>query len=372
MKEIRRNMIEKSILLMCAFLFCASGCGRKSIETEMQTKAKTEITETEYETEYPKAFDEPGQYRKEESRRIPGVREHGSDWRPYDHEDTVYYKHFYDDFAVGKIMTIDYSPHVEDREKLEDYFTEETDIRQLDHLVSMFYDDRTIETDENELEFLFWEHGYLIDFHRVEYGNMCLRVVEITEKNGLSLYPVRILMQTWDDDFIYLQDVTSPVPRKIRDMMVVDQDGIWDLIVHSSGISREYVAEEELSFWEFTGADWVLVPMELEMDTSHAHIMGELYPDLDRDELFEIFNYRDGMAFRPSLQNCGTKGDRVVLRLGSMEVIRENKSFRLNAVLDVEGRTVEWGGKCYIQFDVIAEKEMKEVSYSYEEVFGEE
>lgn len=46
MKEIRKNIIKKSIWLMCISLLCASGCGRKSIETEAEAKAKTEITKT--------------------------------------------------------------------------------------------------------------------------------------------------------------------------------------------------------------------------------------------------------------------------------------------------------------------------------------
>ena len=121
--------------------------------------------------------------------------------------------------------------------------------------------------------------------------------------------------------------------------MVVDRDGVWQLIMHSSGFSKEYIPEEELSFWEFTGSDWILVPMELEIDTSHAYAMGNLYPDIDRDELFEAIYYRDGIAFRPSIQPSGRHETEDTYRLGIMEIIEENKKFRLVTVSDVLGIT---------------------------------
>lgn len=114
-------------------------------------------------------------------------------------------------------MYIDYNPYMEIWKELEDYFVDDSKVFYLDYLVSMFYDDRTIETDEKELEQLFWEHGYIVYFHSVESRDFHLRFIEIVEKKGLSLYPIRILMQTWDDDYIYLQDITGPIPRKIRD-----------------------------------------------------------------------------------------------------------------------------------------------------------
>lgn len=287
--------------------------------------------------------------------RTPDMSRLGRGAGSYDPDDTIYYKTYYDNFAQGKIMHIDYHPRMEIREELEDYFTDVSDIWYLDNLTGMFYDDRTIETDEKELEQLFWERGYLIDFCRGDFGDCHVRFVEITEKDGLSLYPVRILMQTWNEEHIYLQDITGPVPRKIKEVMTVERNGIRQLVVHSTGLSREYVAEEELSFWEQNGTCWILTPMELEIDVSHAHNMGSLYPDIDRESLYEAFFYRDGIAYRPSLQPSNEWGDRAVYRLGVMEVVEENKSFRLNAVCDVEGKTVSAYG--YIQFDIVEKPE---------------
>lgn len=308
------------------------------------------------ETEETTTADEEKNTVEEENRtegRTPDVSRLGRNVCTYDPEDTIYYKTYYDDFVQGKIMHIDYTPRMEIRKELEDYFTDASGIRCLDNLAGMFYDDRTIETDEKELEQLFWEHGYLIDFCRGDFGDCHVRFVEITEMDGLSLYPVRILMQTWDEEHIYLQDITGPIPRKIKEVMTVERNGARQLVVHSTGLSREYVSEEELSFWEQSGTCWILVPMELEIDVSHAHNMGSLYPDIDRKSLYEAFFYRDGIAYRPSLQPFNEWGDRAVFRLGVMEIVEENKSFRLNAVCDVEGKTDSSYG--YILFK-IAEK----------------
>ena len=163
-------------------------------------------------------------------------------------------------------------------------------------------------------------------------------------------------MQTWDEEHIYLQDITGPIPRKIREVMTVERNGVRQLVVHSTGLSREYVAEEELSFWELNGTGWILVPIELEIDTSHACNLGNYFPDLDRDTLYEACFYRDGIAYRPSLQPSNEWGDKEVLRLGIMEVVEKNKSFRLNAVSDVEGETIK-SLSGYIQFDIVEKPE---------------
>ena len=351
--------------ILCIFMIfgimrkCASSVEEQEIryfawksdkENLIQTKDKFEIVvydqdDIDDEKEYPTV--------EKNDRRIPALMQYDSEIMTYDPEDTIYYKTYYDDFFQGKIMNIDYNPHMEILEELEDYFVDDSEIFYLDYLVSMFYDDRTIETDEKELELLFWEHGYIIYFHSVEFQNFHLRFIEIAEKEGLSLYPVRILMQTWDDDYIYLQDITGPIPRKIKDLMVVIKNGVWQLIVHSSGFSKEYIPEEELSFWEFTGSDWILVPMELEIDTSHAFSLGNLYPDIDRSELFEMFCYRDGIAFRPSMQPINDHDTKYVYRLAIMEIVKENRSFRLFAVIDSEGITRRVYPNVYIQFNII-------------------
>lgn len=318
---------------------------------------KAEGQESDRENEILGITDETSEWEELENGRLPGEMQY-DERRVYDPDDTIYHKTYYDDFTQGLIMGIDYYPKVSMEKELEDYFKEGTESRPLDYLVSMFYDNRTIEIDESELWELFVSHGYDICFHHAEFSEYELRIVEIMDRDGLSLYPVRILMQTWDNDFIYLQDITGPIPRKIRELMMVDRDGVWQMIMHSSGFSRDFVAEEELIFWEFTGTYWILVPMELEIDTRHAHNMGNSYPNLDRDELFEAIYYRDGIAFRTSMQATNKWGDKYAVRLGIMEEVEKNKEFVLKGVMEQFGETKEiWYSDCCIQFKIVDKEE---------------
>ncbi len=122
------------------------------------------------------------------------------------------------------------------------------------------------------------------------------------------------------------------------------------MVIHSSGVSVDYVAEEELSFWKFSdNGCWNLTPMELEMDTSHAYYLGDVFPDLDRDELFLTVFYRDGITFGASRQEDMRGSGIDTFRLGKLEETEKNKSFRLCGISETLGRTFVWSG-CYIQF----------------------
>lgn len=270
----------------------------------------------------------------------------------YDPEDTIYYKNYYDDYTKGKARHIKY-PDINIKDELEEYFLYEYDYEKWDTLVEMFFDYRTIEMPEEELKYLFYQHGYTLCLQSTETKNLHIRFVEITEIGGLSLYPTRIMIQTWDENYIYLQDITSPIPRKIMSFFVVDNREPNRMVVHSSGLSMDYVVEEELSFWEYRGTFWALVPMDLEIDTSHAHIAGEnMYLDMNKDELFKASYYRDGIAYRPDKQYDGANNCPV--RLGKMEVVEKNRVFRLMVVNDngeVE-RAHECSIEAYIQFKI--------------------
>lgn len=312
---------------------------------------------------------------KEEQRRIPTECQWIDGDMLYDPYDTIYYKDYYEHIlAGGELITIALELDINIQEELEDYFYPE-DNWDWDNLAEMFYDNRTIEMSEEELKDLFYQHGFMLYLHGAKMGDLNVRFVEIAEIDGLSLYPVRILMQTWDESHIYLQDITGPIPRKIRSFLVVDDKEAYQLIVHSTGFSTDYVAEEELSFWEYRrdGNYWVLTPMALETDTSHAYIMPdrEIYTVLDKDELFEPAYYRDGIAYRPSVQgeqltiwtyellmDAGFEGsyseavNEYTYRLGVMEEIEKNRIFRLYAVCDVSGKAAVINS-CYIQFEII-------------------
>ena len=262
----------------------------------------------------------------------------------YDPEDTIYYKNYYDDFVRGKVRHIEY-PNVNIRGELEEYFLYEYDYKKWDNLVEMFFDYRTIEIPEEELKSLFYQHGYAICFQSAEVNSLHVRFVEIVEINGLSLYPTRIMIQTWDEEHIYLQDITGPIPRKIMGFFVVDSREPYRLVVHSSGFSRDYVSEEELSFWEYHGTYWVLAPMDMEINESHAHIF---WDNAEGEDLFEASYYRDGIAYRSSRQSDGV--NYYTVRLGKLE--RIGNFFRLMAVSETETGTSVWSSDTYIQFEI--------------------
>lgn len=275
----------------------------------------------------------------------------------YDPEDTIYCKDYYDDFVGEEKRQIEY-PDINIRDTIEDYFQFEDDTEKWDNLVEMFFDYRTIEMPEEELKALFYQHGYTLWLQSAETENLHVRFVEIAETEGLSLYPARIMIQTWDENHIYLQDITGPIPRKIESFLVVDDRKPCRLVVHSSGFSGDYVAEEELIFWEYRGTHWALAPMDLVIDTSAAHISGKyFFPEIDRDDLFEASYYRDGMAYRSSTQIDYYDTNSYTVRLGKMEEVEKNKIFRLKAVCEEKQGTVVWGhGGTYIQFEIKSEK----------------
>lgn len=269
-------------------------------------------------------------------------------------EGSIYDKNYYDSYRSGKFMWIRFQEKNLQKE-LEDYFDVGDYAEGPEILADMFMDKRTCEMEEEELKELFFSHGYLLYLHHKEIDGLHIRLAQVQEINGLSLYPIRIVIQTWDEENIYIEDITAPIPRKIRDFLIIEDDDALKMIIHSSGISIDYTAEEELSFWEFCdNGCWNLISMDLEIDTSHAHNTGDGYPDLNRDELFPMVYYQDGITFGPSRQGNMNGDGMDTFRLGKMEEIEKNKSFRLYGIYENLGRTYVWTyGDCYIQFNII-------------------
>ena len=267
-------------------------------------------------------------------------------------EHSIYDKDYYDPYYEGKIMRIRFQEE-NFQESLEDYvvgnYAEGPEI-----LADMFLDRRTCDMGEEELKKLFYRHGYLLSLHHKKINDLHIRLVEVEEMDGLSLYPIRIAIQTWDENNIYMEDITAPIPRKIRDFLIIENEGALRMVIHSSGVSVDYVVEEELSFWKLNdNGYWELTPMKLEVDTSHAHNTRDGYPDLDRDELFPAVYYKDGVAFRASRQSDMSCNGRYTFRLGKLEEIEKNKSFCLRGIYEVLGRTYVWKyDTCYIRFNI--------------------
>ncbi len=271
-----------------------------------------------------------------------------------DSDHSIYDKDYYDSYGVGKIMYIRFQEE-NLQQDLEDYFEVGNYAEGPEILADMFLDKRTCEMTEKELKDLFYRHGYVLYLHHKIADGLHIRLIEVQEMDGLSLYPIRVAIQTWDEEKIYLEDITAPIPRKIRDFLIIEEEDALRMVIHSSGVSVNYEAEEELSFWEFgDNGRWDLTPMELEMDTSHAHNTGDGYLDLDRDELFPMVCYRDGITFGVSRQGNMSANGIDTFRLGKMEETEKNKSFRLYGIYDNLGRPYVWAyGDCYIQFHII-------------------
>lgn len=365
-----KNFIRTGEMILTAVAcLMLAGCGtdaQKGEETAAveETRQAAGQSETAEETDGSTVFDESEKNTaeavsstEEEHILLPMEYQWQEGDMDYDPEDTIYCKDYYDDFVGEEKRQIEY-PDINIRDTIEDYFQFEDDTEKWDNLVEMFFDYRTIEMPEEELKALFYQYGYTLWLQSAETENLHVRFVEIVETEGLSLYPARIMIQTWDEDHIYLQDITGPIPRKIESFLVVDDRKPCRLVVHSSGFSKDYVAEEELSFWEYRGTHWALAPMDLVIDTSEAHISGKhFFPEIDRDDLFEASYYRDGMAYRSSTQIDYYDANSYTVRLGKMEEVEKNKIFRLRAVCEEKQGTVVWRhGGTYIQFEIKSEK----------------
>lgn len=256
----------------------------------------------------------------------------------YDIQNTIYSKDFYKDHLPPWVMDIR-CPEVNLQEDMEDYFNVENHIRGIQTLADMFFDNRTIEMEEEELNALFYSHGYYLYLHNAEVNELHIRIVEIQEMGGLSLYPSEILIQAWDDQNIYLEDITGPVSRKVRSILAIDDKENPQMIIHSSGLSVDYVSEEELSFWEFQGSAWTLIPMALDIDTSHANFVNSnLYSDSDNGELFPIIYYPDGIVFRAFRHSEGREPYEYTYYMGKLEEVEKNKSYILREVQHNDSR----------------------------------
>lgn len=347
---MKRKIMILIILLMVAISGCASVSQNEGIDNRVFEKFEVAANDN---INFLEGIKEPDKGEEDKKERVPVSAQWQTGDIDFDYQDTVYYKEFYDESGEGKFMDIRY-PEVNLQEDMEEYFdVDDKIVEGMYILVDMFYDNRTIEMEEEELKELFYAHGYYLYLHHGEIGQLHIRLIEIQEINGLTIYPSRTLIQTWNEEYIYLADITGPTPRKIRSFLTIDDKEKPQMIIHSSGFSADYVSEEELSFWEFHDTYWVLVPLELEIDTSHAYYIEHLYGDLDRDKLFPVVYYRDGIVYRSSTQYDGSKwGRKTTFRLGKMEEVEKNKSFRLIGIYENFGRTFE-EDSCYIQYTIL-------------------
>ena len=124
-------------------------------------------------------------------------------------------------------------------------------------------------------------------------------------------------------------DITADIPRKIRNLIVIDDRDFPQIILHASGFDGNYMAQEELIFFKFKRTGWVPCYIDLEF-TEH--------------EKFVATYYSDGIAFSPGrLTEVGKYVRTRAYRLGASEEIEKNRHFRMIAIGEVVGVTVVLG-----------------------------
>ena len=241
---------------------------------------------------------------------------------------TIHNENLYADTAGGyKAAGIEW-PDIEIKPELEDYLVKSDwdGEGKYDDLVVMFYDYRTLEIGEDALVDLFVDHGYFLYFHYGKAGNLNFRIVEIQEREGLSTYPCRILIQSWDEKHIYVMDMTADIPRKVRNLMVIDNRRFPQIIIHASAFDRDFTAQEELIFFAFKRTGWVPCRIDLEFE---------------EHEKFVATYYADGIAFAPGpLTEVYAYTNTYTYLLGASEEVEKNRHFRMYTIRSVVGVTV--------------------------------
>lgn len=259
-----------------------------------------------------------------------------------DGENTIFWKDYYRDYKTILRKSVEYHIPICLQDSLQDYFSlrdPNEDTWFPKDIYCMFYDERTIEMTEEELEILFLQNGYELSSCKGKCRDYYVRFLQYRGKDSYYIYPEHIIMQTWNDRYIYVQEITGPMERKVMDFICVDDRENPLAIVHSSSMTRDRVSEEELSFWEFNGNFWSLVPMELEVDYTEAVLLEDLKPGKEAD--FNPVYYPDGIVFGASGQYDPIylsegkvtykpeDGNIRYMTLGKLEEIEKNKSFQL-------------------------------------------
>lgn len=295
--------MRKNTLLFYFSILLITGCANNSLSTNKDI--------VEYSILEPRSYEyQEGDYQ--------------TDWN-----NSIFNTNLYVDYyGTYKESDIKY-PDIRLESELEDYIVVDKDDGEgkYDRLVGMFYDNRTLEIGEDALLDMFIEHGYFLYFHYRKVGNLNFRIIEIQERDGLSIYPCRIVLQSWDEKYIYMQDITADIPRKVRNLITIDNREVPQIIIHASGFTADFTSEEELMFFAFRRSGWVPCSIKLEFD---------------KDESFIPTYYSDGIAFSSvKKRDIGKYENYLTYRLGILEEVEKNRHFRMTGIYEVVGVTVD-------------------------------
>lgn len=145
----------------------------------------------------------------------------------------------------------------------------------------------------------------------------------------ISTYPYRILIQSWDEKYIYVMDMTADIPRKVRNLIMIDDREFPQIILHTASFDRNFTEQEELIFFAFKRTGWVSCYIDLEFE---------------EHEQFVATYYSDGIAFTPGrLTEVGRYVRTHAYQLGALEEVEKNRHFRMMKISVVVGVTVVIG-----------------------------
>ena len=339
-------------ILVCLLVLLLFGCSDSSSSIEQEEhETGVELEENELTVENGQSNSTIGDKGKNDYSMLePKEYEYQEGDYEADFNKSIFNTNLYDDVVIYKEAKVEY-PRIGLKPELEDYLVE-SDWKgegKYDDLVAMFYDKRTLEMGEDALLDMFIDYGYFLYFHYGKADSLNFRIIEIQERDSLSTYPCRIVAQSWDEEYIYVMDMTADIPRKVRNLMVIDDREYPQMIIHASGFDGNYVAEEHLLFFAFKRTGWV--PCHIELEFSEP-------------EEFVVTYYSDGIAFSPGrLKETGSYVNFKTYRLGASEEIAKNRSFRMLTISEVVGVTVVsspfegnyYKSKNYIDF-IIAEE----------------
>ena len=185
---------------------------------------------------------------------------------------------FYEDSKITGGMTkiSDFSTP-EECKNLNDYF----DIDCFDdekRFIKLFYDCRTIYMTKLELEEFFLKNGWNVYIIEKNFEDgLSIRIYDLTDKPQQPDYGSYDFIQTWDNNYIFSQSITSTLRHKVEDAIVINKKGIENnkliLFAYNTGISDDI--RSEIHFWEFKDNRWQTSKISLKEEINYGY--GDFY-----------------------------------------------------------------------------------------------
>lgn len=198
----------------------------------------------------------------------------------------------------------------------------------IDSIMSLFYDPRTIKLDKKELTELFSieNPNVYVDFFEIHFDSELTSRVYTIQFNPINpTWPSINIVQTWDNENIYCQEIGTVSPRRFTNIIKLDQqDKSEKLLIwcYNLGVGCQDISTE-LQYWEFKDSRWT--PCELNFNFEPGFIFEEYYVGEEKRSSIAHTIYPDGIAFYDSiLASC-------YYRFDEIETLEESKIFRVSS-----------------------------------------